>query len=522
MSPLGRGFLGALLGALLTLLCHPVSRPFLLQPITRHPRNVIRRNLEPWEHGLGAPRDLADAGLWVQIECSRLAARNKLKAREMQALFNLLDLCIKQDPDNAFWLQVQAVFLAEDRQTAKSARAWTRAAHCKGWNDYQTDRLLRARESLGDELGAKQAWQLGAAYYDRSEACALVIQRYAQSLISRVNLDSTPAVNIRYETVRCGYLLQIGSRSMKVGEHGGNMVELATYPQDLVATATPKRLWIAQTKLLSLVRERRSEQDAQDALRAFRYNESWHALTQPQSPDETAQWLCFGGIFAMHIVTATMLAALVGCLLNLVGRWLAARDQASPAYTTWPIVVSALFIGAAMAITTLSWFASITAGLSTLFLLLGPARNRLKDDGDLGPLFTFMLLAGTGVFVLSLLMYLSGSSIATKWLIAYLGEYGSYLADPNAYLGICGVTLTSLCLIAPTWAIVQRIGTPFVFALTLRRFGAILAMGALFFTVVLTPAAVYLDRQCGDVLKQLVQNEPVYYLTSDTRNQGPR
>jgi len=75
-----------------------------------------------------------------------------------------------------------------------------------------------------------------------------------------------------------------------------------------------------------------------------------------------------------------------------------------------------------------------------------------------------------------------------------------------------GLRLALALVAVPIWAKVQRLATPHIFGLALRKLGAYLGFGGLAAGIVFGPIAVYADIRIGQTLSKLVGNEPVYYL----------
>lgn len=71
MKPAIRAFLGATLGALLTLAFHPASRPFILGSASRLSVPQVESIVELTATRLHEPKDLIDAGEWLQLGLRR-------------------------------------------------------------------------------------------------------------------------------------------------------------------------------------------------------------------------------------------------------------------------------------------------------------------------------------------------------------------------------------------------------------------------------------------------------------------
>jgi hypothetical protein len=96
-----------------------------------------------------------------------------------------------------------------------------------------------------------------------------------------------------------------------------------------------------------------------------------------------------------------------------------------------------------------------------------------------------------------------------------LNAYGAapeLYGGSSLFVGLSAIIFGVLFLMAPMWALVQRLGTPFVLGLALKRFGLVLGFGGLLATATLTPVAWWADLRLAGTLAKIVGNEPVYYL----------
>src|SRR5687768_5479598 len=148
MSPAGRAFIGAILGALLTLAIHPASRPFVLGAAGRVTPSAVVDTVDMKSTSVEPPRDLLGASLWLQLGLERLESDVALSPGELRSLLSVADAAIERERQNAFWHQGKAVLLLRDGKRAEAEQAWERAAVADYWRDYQTERLQVAQKSI--------------------------------------------------------------------------------------------------------------------------------------------------------------------------------------------------------------------------------------------------------------------------------------------------------------------------------------------------------------------------------------
>lgn len=510
MNALGRALLGALFGALLTLFIHPASRPFLLATARRVPFAQLDRCIDANDVPPAPPHDLQSASMWIQLANQRMVSRPDLRPREYETMIEIADRAALLDRENAFWLQEKAVFLAASGHAAEARQVWDLAARQRYWNDYQSNRLLAARDRLIRQTGSTQAWQLAYVYHQRSVAPALIIERYARQILLQTRFDQPEDVHLRYVTLANGNLMRLGSRSVTTGSHAANIVELAAYPPDLVRTPSPKRLLTAQNQFLSRMTKLGMVDEAANARKAFSLNESWRPLIEYHEPEKFIQEQTAWAIVSGTLIGAAGCTALVGLGFYVIGlvatRFFAERRQVG--------VAAAAGIAIALAVVAVQFthdlWAGLVSALAGAFLLVTPNHPRKVRPEDLGPLFTFVILVMASLMVASVGAYVIAHSPTGATLLPELTVPVEYYAS-SLLLGLAAIFLTLVVVAAPIWALVQRLETPHVLGLALRKLGVYMAVGSLVAGIVMGPLAVYFDRQVSETLMQLVENEPVYF-----------
>ncbi|HWD38700.1 MAG TPA: hypothetical protein VG944_07615 [Fimbriimonas sp.] len=512
MTAAGRAMLGAIVGAGLTLAAHPASRTFIVMALTRASAPQVGRYAEIRPAVLPPPSNPIAASIWLQTAAEKLQHRASLSRKEVDTLLSLTDEASSAQPENAYWPQMKAVLLAYAGNGEKAREEWIRASRCQTWDDLQTRRLLADRARLVKYGGWNQAWTYGYMFFARSDAAASQVMRYAQALVSHTTVDDGEGLKIRYSTIRNGSLLRDGSRSIRVGRFGSAMIELATYPPPMSDTPNPRRLWIAQTTLTSKLKETRSIDEAMRANQAFGKNDAWLALTESESPEENNRTFCLTSIAVASLPGSLALGSAIGLAILLIGNFAQRTLSRIRFFSPFPVVVSALVAAAIVFGITKSWVACVSVATSVCFLIVGPSNPRVRRSEDLGPFYQFTLMFLWFVSGLFFSLYLLSTSTAALALLPSLGPAGEYLSDSASFLAVAIIVLFLTCLVAPSWAVVRRYGTPDILGLTLRRFGLIAAIGGLCLCVISGPLSIYADRRCSSELSQILENEPIYYL----------
>jgi hypothetical protein len=451
----------------------------------------------------------------VQIASEKGDSRTPLKPKESESVLKVLNAAVRREPDNAYWHQMRAVFLNRQGRVAEARTAWIRATKSSAWNDHQTSRLNQAGTALQAQFGAAMAWQQGFVYYARSDAPVRGIDRFARSLLSRADFDSPRGLSIRYSTILNGNLLRLGSRSIREGRVGADMVDLAAYPPEMTGVRNPKRLYLGRNRLINALKALDRQSDAITAHRAFHETDAWRAMSEREDAEENVRWLSVQALAVAFVPGLTLLLSVLGVAVwgagNMVDRITGSQVRLSPA--------PALMCASALAVLVflITWFplAAAASALSFLFLTVGPKQGRKVRTQDLGPLFTFTVLMVGLAFSVAAGLYLAGTTTPALGLLPLVSAPTEFYGSSSIFAGLAVIVFGVLFLVAPLWALVQRLGTPYVLGLALRKMGSILGIGGLFLTVALAPIMIYLDRQLSQTLGQLVGNEPVYYLLNE-------
>ena len=514
MTRTGRGLLGALLGALLTLSLHPVSRPYMIGLSSRIPPAMLRECVDSYAKTVPEPKNLVEASLWMQLAAKRIYEFDKLSDKEWKTLMQIAVEGQQHDVTNAFWPQMKAI-LYEDRGSSKLAEhAWIDASHCVKWDDYQTRRLLQARDRLADITGVKESWQLALLYYARSDDVAMCLERLVKHQLSDAPDDTPSGLELRYATLLNGDLLRHYAHSTKTNVEAMNIVELAAYQPALVpliGTVSPKRLWAGEnTIVVNLEKILRQPEYSRRARKIFSNAESWRALTIRDTNESDAAKYSSTSVVALSLASAALALAAIGTLIWLVGNFVEWRLARSKEIKWYVAVALAIVLGAAVYVLTGYLPASFVIALCAAFLTVAPDRSRKTRPTDLGPLFSLMAVLLGILCSVMLGIYFVISTPEAVMILPNVGVPSEYLDKP-VLAGLASVTFGLVMLIAPFWAIAHRVGTPYVLGLILTKFGAFISVASLTLGVILGPMCVYVDRQIDGTLFQLLTNEPLHY-----------
>lgn len=512
MSRASRAYFGAMLGALLTMLVHPISRPYVVAGFL-HWGNSPAAQTNPWIVGnsprLPVPKSTLDSSLWLQAGAERIWARRPPSAAELGSLCEVARQAGFDEPENGYWTQMEAVFLGAQGKLPEADLVWKRAASAARWNDLQGTRLMRVREAIAAESGAEMGWQLAYVYRLRSVANAQVIRAFGRAAVLRAGKDVLEA---RWAGVANARLMRDGARSIEVGQIAVDMMEAVSHPTGLPFTHSHRVLLLARYDLVNgLAADKRPEMSLQVA-KAYETNDSWLGMTQRFDPQERLDLMSMGALAAVTVPSALLAVAAFGGLLWMMGLWATQSARLrllfAPPLAPWIGVLAAVAAYVATRLT----LAPIAVVLCYAFLVFTPPRVRTLTPTDLGPLFKLVLgVLGLAVAVFFGAFFGSLSTPACELLAAW-GLPRDYYGGSTLFLGLAGIVLCLLPLMAPGWALVQRVATPKVVAFALRGLGRGVCAAALGFAVVAGPLAVYADRELNHTMRMVVENEPNYYL----------
>ncbi len=432
MSRFWRAFYGAALGAVLVLIIHPVSRPFLLTALSKRGSSKTFQNnplILEGQQVLPVPNSLVDASLWMQEAALRIRQPQLVQAPEWDSFLKVASHAAQENADNAYWVQMQAVLTYAFSKTPnlspsvkKGLRSlaisdWARASHLAKWDDYQTRRLQTIQTELANESGGSAAWQYAAVYPKRVTYSAQAIDVLARELLRNLGKsgknDSQTIKNdlqLRYETLINGKLVREGARSIAIGEIGVSLVELASYPPGLPADPNPRALVLARTDFYNQLREAGMTQEALQANDAFKSNDGWLAFLRQENVGTEKDYLRDASLLTIDLPGAFLGIALVGGLLWL----LATTLRLKPGLLKMIEVPYAPAIGFVLAIiffmVTKLALASIAVFACFGFLAVTPANDRTRAPDQLGPAFEIVHFILGSVLVAFLVAFLVGLS----------------------------------------------------------------------------------------------------------------
>lgn len=515
MTLWSRAFYGALIGAILTLLAHSSSRPFLAGPFVESAALIEGRHDDlplSFPEVLPDPKDDLTASLWVHVGAEQILKASQLSTPQLRGLVKIADYRRTQDPTNGFWGMAKAIFEHELGDDKAAKQSWVQASKCLSFNDFQSRYLSGLRASLA-RSSATNTWQYAYCYRLRSMAFASLVEMFARHLVSQTTRVSEEDLRLRYVTMLNGGLLRDWSRNLAIMERGISVVELASHPKELQREASIKRLLIAHSEFKEAMKSVGMTREAELSELAYNENEGWGALTAREDTDEKVANLTLYSAIWPNMPGVLLQCAFLGSFLALVGLGLEKLVRRNEKLASIAIATIALVISLAVYALTTSLLALVASGLCCLFVLLTPRNPRAHLPKDLGPLFSFVMVVLALTFV-----FLGSVMLLTRTLpvVANSAAFDPHIAtivDSRITAGLTLIAISCLFLFAPLWALAQHIRTFFVLSRGFYTLGVIAMSISLFLSVAATPVCVYFEKENQETFRKLLENEPVYYVS---------
>ncbi len=513
MTRFQRTFLGIAFGAILALLLQPASRAVLAAATRSVPVDFMTEAFKNARRALPNPSTKVGAATWLIEAAERIQSRAFLSDKELRTVIDIADKGARSEVDNAFWLQMHAVLLDRAGEHVKAMDSWRRAANCVSYNDHQSEILSQARDDLATRFGGLMSWQSAVVYTLRSDAAAEVADRFGRSVIRHSTLETSDGVDRRYLTLINADLLRIGSRSVVIAKRASDLLEICTYPPDLVGDQSPKRLHLGAVKILESLRSRGRNDLAKRADRAFRENDSWryYLFTRVNIPEATR----LNSFQSILVATVPFSFAVVGIIGLVIFGMASFMPLERPVASTKAVIISsaAVLSMLILALISSSWLLGLATGAAVLFQLANPKNTRSHAPEDLGPFYRLVTFSLSLFIVLILEIYVISLLAPTRMVLYAMPITTELTSTREAAAGVLGLTISLYLLCVPMWSFVSRVSSWHVLRMSMRRLGQYLAGAAIVLIACSSLASVQIESQLRQTWQQAVANEPNYYLT---------
>lgn len=509
MSNFRLGLTGALVGALVVLLIHPVTRPFVQNGLWRFGVSqaadqspTIAQNLNV----LPEPSDLVTASLWMSEGCRRIKANHHLTTNELLTFVEIAQASAEREPDNAFWAHTEAIFQQSLGNPEASVRAWKRASRLDQWNDYQNQRLAQYVADLDKEEGRQMAWHWALAYSVKGFHTPALIAQYGLTQLRNDNsLDS------RLDLIRSGLLVRDGARSRLGGELGWQMIESGALGTS-IALDSRKEFVARRFSFVDQLAQANRNDDAIYVNSVLASNEAWDAALKGIEKQNRPRFLSTQAAIIATLPGSLLLAALASTLVYALGTLF--RSVLFKFKEGWllPAILAAV-VGSILFFVTRLTFPTIFIIIVLAGFLIRP-RVAPLDRKEFH--FDAWMVWASAIIGLMFLVAITGVASFQSPPVKTVDDYAD-LGLNLIYSRETGLTLAviftgALIGLAQVWAYLRRRDPYIASGMALKSMGMTGLVVGIVLGVVTCPLVIAADRQLTDTLSQIVQNEPTYYL----------
>jgi len=505
--------LGAGLGGLVVLTIHPFTRSFYQPWKQLGPSPTMARS--PWLSEniktAPAPNDLKTGAYWMLLGCLQMGAGKTPSESTLDDLIRVAAMNRTIDPENAFWPQMESIFLLEARQREESWRAWERASRCTRWDDYQWERLMNLRGGLIQESGGEQAWHMSLLHTKRSPIFHQRLLNNAGKLLITAPPDTATGLRQRLVMIQNGILMRDGARSVYANTLGQKVIELSTREAGAAPNPTQRKLLTARLDFLQRLRDNQLESYATGVSKAFDDNTSWAAILSPQEADEAlddrSKWALAYSTLPAGFTMATLVGLLLWAKGVLIDRLPRLRKLFHPKRAVWLGILWAAVVFPL----TLSVWAALVGLMVFAFFLVEPRAYRSAKPQELGSLFRLTLVFVGSLMFLSIVLAWVGLTRQAATLAPVLGIQPEFLGPRGQFVGMVFITLALLLLVAPVWTLIMRFPAAKLVSITLRQFGASFALIGAWLAIVVGIVCAVQDQALTQTSLQAAQDESLYF-----------
>lgn len=513
MTPWARAMLGAGLGGLVVLTIHPFTRSFYQPWRQVGPSPTLTRS--PWLseniQKAPAPNDLKTGAYWMLLGCLQIGAGKQPTEATLDDLIRVAAVNRSIDPENAFWPQMESLFLLEARQREESWQAWERASRCTRWDDYQWERLLNLRAGLVQESGGEQAWQMSLLHTKRSLIFHQRLLNHAGKLLITSPLDTPTGLRQRLVMIQNGILMRDGARSVYANTLGQKVIELSTREAGAAPNPTQRKLLTARLDFLQRLRDNQLEGYATGVSKAFDDNTSWAAILSPQEADESlderSKWALAYSTLPAGFTIATLIGLLLWAKGFLIDRWARVRKLFHPKRAVWMGVLWAALVYPL----TQSLWAALVGLMVFAFFLVEPRAYRSAKPQELGSLYRLTLVFVGSVMFMSIVLAWAGISRQAEALAPVLGVQPEFLGARGQFVGMVFIAFALLLLVAPVWTLIMRFPAAKLVSITLRQFGTAFALIGAWLAILVGIFCAVQDQALNQTSLQAAQDESLYF-----------
>ncbi len=507
MTTAHRAFLGAIVGAIVALFLHPLSRPWLQYSFWQFsPSPVVTSSphLAKTLPSLPSPEADEDISLYVQLAAEKLSNGQQLDAKDALLLAELCRNAAEKDPQNAYWRQSEAVFQFALGNKAAAETAWRRACKRPNWDDSQSQQIRTFLIDMKRESGADMSWHAATASYLRSTAAPKVIHSLGVQI-----LNQNPTLACRSETFLNAILLRDQSRAEASSYYGYLLAETAATGPFLTPGSKREKSYIRAEFPTELNKSNQSA-IADEVDRGLRENEAFQALVYTAGSQTNLRKLTGQSILLGSLPGALLFAAATSGLLLLLSYLVPLHRLGDPVSPAVPTII-ALVVAVTVYIITKQvpislWILMVIAlfAIHPSISLISPTLKIPRLSLFIGSFFSIFLCAfiAAGAIIASTPFQSLAAFLPTGWW-----------NNPTKFFGEGFLIVIGTFILANQITAFKLRRPAGRYCITIARHGLTQAcLACLFCSIIVTPAAIYWDSKINQDLHKIALNETAYYL----------
>jgi hypothetical protein len=500
-------FVGFILGGVLTLLLHPVSRQIMLYSFRKSGiERAVRANplaTEPLE--LFPPTDANQMSREeLFLTAYRIARRLNNPAivpakADLAVSIRFAQAASAKEPDNAYWPQYGAAVARIARDDGASATFWQDATNKIGWDAGERQLLANAWNDFAAAERGKLAWQgILALSYAGHDPVKLITDQF-------MNLKGQSVLD-RYRTLVNAREILDGTRSFDAGNRAANMANLAVFgtrtPLDSMERRQMQEVRSAFPGKVGALTNSEASRVARQSLQAV---ESWNAYTQESEAyaGSARARLRVETLLTAALPSALLFASLVMGVVACLGTILVTTLQ-GVINPDRRLIYIVCIIGAALVVWQTSLY-MLGGWVLALGVVLSVPVEVAKDTGaEWNPLDKLAIrlaaILALGFFVAWLVFRSSPARMFFQGGI-----------EPKAYFLIACIVVSFIIPVAALSARIKERPLLATIGESVRRVGLTGALLGLGLVVISAPLAIYRDAQNSAFVERWIQNETVAF-----------
>ncbi|ARU40814.1 hypothetical protein CCB80_06520 [Armatimonadetes bacterium Uphvl-Ar1] len=506
MSIAHRAFIGALLGAILALFIHPLSRPWFQYGLYRFEPSLTAAkspSLAKTLTSLPPPFNDQNVSLYVQVAAEKLSDGESLDPADTLLLIELCRTAAEKDPTNAFWRQSEALFQQAIGNEEAALVAWQRAANRSSWTDYQSLQLKEFIAQFKAESRITMAWHYAAAASRRSSDLPRMVSSLGTGyILSDQSLDSRRTAFLN------GNLIRDNARSKVSASHGYNLTEFAaTGPYPIPGTRRERTFNRAEfpTEIIQVGDPDRAKVIAN----GLRKNEAYQALVFTRDTKKPLQRLTGQSILTSSLPGSLLITAVI--FLALHALLCVCPCAKFPRLAPSLPAILGLVAGSTLYVLTQQPLLSLWILLILAIFSVRPPLELLATPPRIQP---------STQIIGSILVVMIGISVTCYAIVnappmtslreSLIDGWWTY---PEESMGASILFFAGLLAILAQYSAYrqQRPAGRFLILLT-RHAAKHAALASLLCSIILTPFCIYWDSKIQPDLMNIALNETAYYL----------